>query len=215
MTGIGLYLEIDAVEGATTRLQAALGVAPVEAVLIRPAPGGRFDSAIVRSLIAAAQANGAAALIERDANLARSLGADGAHVLWSADIVDDYAQARAILGDRAIVGAAAGTSRHDAMSLAEAGAEYVAFALATQLPATDNTATESLDLLRWWAEVFEVPCVALGITSAAQASAVVDAGADFLGIPLLNGQSPATTSDHIRAMLAATVPADQKRGVGR
>ena len=106
---------------------------------------------------------GAAVLIEGDARLARTTKADGVQLAWSGEPAQDYEDAREILGGRFIVGAASGTSRHDAMSLAEAGADYVAFGLTTG-PGIDEARAQRDDLVAWWGEIFEVPCVACDVT---------------------------------------------------
>ena len=62
------------------------------------------------------------------------------------------------------------------------GADYVAFG--AFFP-TDTKPTEyeaDLDLLEWWSEVMEVPCVAIGGITAANCAPLVRAGADFLAV---------------------------------
>ena len=68
--------------------------------------------------------HGLACLIDQDAGLAERLGADGVHIEADAQV---YAKARKLLGESASIGAGCGLSRHDAMRLAELGADYVAF----------------------------------------------------------------------------------------
>ncbi|GIR10519.1 MAG: hypothetical protein CM15mP21_7810 [Hyphomicrobiales bacterium] len=73
----------------------------------------------------------------------------------------DYRQARTLLGDKAIIGVTCHASRHLAMLAGDAGADYVAFgAFSTPKPKTQRT-TEP-DILTWWQEVMEPPCVAIG-----------------------------------------------------
>jgi thiamine-phosphate pyrophosphorylase len=69
-----------------------------------------------------------------------------------------------------------------ALEAAEAGADYVAFG--AFYPTTTKT-TEfkaDLELLEWWAELMEVPCVAIGGITLGNAMPLVEAGADFLAI---------------------------------
>jgi thiamine-phosphate pyrophosphorylase len=192
-----LYLNLTIAEGALERLRAALDAAPVEAVLMRAPGRAGIDARAVKPLVEAARAKGVAALVAQDARLARQTGADGVHLDWSADIEDDYRAARALLGQNMIVGASAGSSRHDAMTLAEAGADYIAF----KIEAQDRAA--SVDTVAWWAEIFEVPCVALGNADVALALEVAEAGADFLGVTIPAGQSPHDTAQQLRAVDAA------------
>ena len=73
-----------------------------------------------------------------------------------------------------IVGADGGISRHDAMMLGEAGADYVAFgpagAARERRRATTTAKKRKLDLVGWWSDVFVVPVVAFGIETAEDAA---------------------------------------------
>lgn len=126
-----------------------------------------------------AQDRGVAFLMNDRPDLAVELGCDGVHV--GQDDVP-YAQARKLVGPDAIVGVTCHDSRHLAMEAGEAGADYVAFGAfyptATKIP---KTAAEP-DLLRWWSELFTVPCVAIGGITVANAPPLVAAGADFLAV---------------------------------
>ncbi|WP_252251115.1 thiamine phosphate synthase, partial [Clostridium sp. ZBS13] len=75
--------------------------------------------------------------------------------------------AREILGGRAIIGADPGRSRHDAMTLAELGADYMAFG-----PEGEGDVEARDELAAWWAEIFEIPCVVLGVATSAEAVAL-------------------------------------------
>ncbi|MCC6917941.1 MAG: thiamine phosphate synthase [Alphaproteobacteria bacterium] len=132
-----------------------------------------------RLLMPAVQAAGAAFLINDRPDLARALGADGVHV-GQEDM--PYDEARRIVGKEAIVGVTCHDSRHLAMEAAEAGADYVAFGamFPTSTKAAKTRATP--DLIRWWSELFETPCVAIGGITAENAPALVEAGADFLAV---------------------------------
>ena len=93
------------------------------------AQGRELEAGTVAPLVAAAQAQGAAALVEGDARLARTVKADGVHVPWSKTPLAAYTEAREILGARAMIGGDAGRRRHDAMQLGEAGADYIGFGI--------------------------------------------------------------------------------------
>ena len=69
-----------------------------------------------------------------------------------------------------------------AMSAAEAGADYVAFG--AFFPSTTKTVTApaSLEIVEWWSELFEIPCVAIGGITVGNCQPVVAAGADFLAV---------------------------------
>ena len=83
------------------------------------------------------------------ANGATELKCDGVHL---DALVDDVASARRSLGKDTIVGAFCAASRHAAMQAAEDGADYIAL--------SQNTYTPSEPIIGWWADLFEIPCVA-------------------------------------------------------
>lgn len=209
-----LILVLEAGDGATERLAAALAAAPVASVVIVAGHGRSFDAASVAPLVAAAQKAGAAALIAGDARLARVLKADGIHLPASETLADDYVAARELISPRFIAGVDAGASRHDAMSAGEAGADYVGFSIAPAMaPALTPTLTmaeeraaavaERLELVAWWAEIFEVPCVAFDVASLDEARALAEAGADFIGVEVGADASPAAIRDRVAAFGAA------------
>jgi thiamine-phosphate pyrophosphorylase len=74
---------------------------------------------------------------------------DGVHL---DALVDDVALARRSLGKDLIVGGFCAASRHAAMQAAEDGADYIAL--------SQNTYTPSEPIIGWWADLFEIPCVA-------------------------------------------------------
>lgn len=202
-----LYLQLAAGEGAEARLRSALAAAPFDAVMIAPPAGSHRDPAALRALVALAQSHNAAALVEGDPALAKATRADGVHLRWSEALEEAYAAARQALGPAGIVGVEAAASRHDAMTLAEAGADYIAFARTTPAAEADGPLSWQGALVAWWAEVFEVPCVALDVRNAAEAIALAQAGADFVGIEAEAGLSPDAMSSRIRAIAAALIPA--------
>ncbi|KIX18785.1 thiamine-phosphate pyrophosphorylase [Paracoccus sp. S4493] len=105
-----------------------------------------------------AHARDVAVVIDDHVKLALRHGLDGVHLNDGAKAVR---YARKELGDDAIVGAFCGTSRHEGMNAAEAGADYVAFG-----PVSDSALYRGdpveLELFQWWSEMIEVPVVAEG-----------------------------------------------------
>ncbi|KAA9009085.1 thiamine phosphate synthase [Histidinibacterium aquaticum] len=99
-----------------------------------------------------------ALVIERHALLAERLGLDGVHLTDGARSVRAM---RKELGDDAIIGAFCGTSRHDGMTAAEAGADYVSFGPVGVTALGDGTRAER-DIFEWWSDMIEVPVVAEG-----------------------------------------------------
>lgn len=187
---------------AGEQLAAALEAADIASVVIA---ADTADAA--KPLVAAAQKAGAAALLARDAQLARTLKADGVHLPVGATEAD-YEEARNILGQRFIVGADAGRSRDAAMRLGEAGVEYIGFGIPEFVGDTDSARARQLDLVQWWAEIFEVPCVALDVAAAPDAEALARAGADFIAVRLAPGMTPEDVRAALRDYAAALgVPA--------
>jgi thiamine-phosphate pyrophosphorylase len=132
------------------------------------------DEAQIGSVVDLVQKSGLACLIDGDAGLAERLGADGVHI--EADAAT-YAECHKRLGESASIGAGCGLNRHDAMLLAELGADYVAFgADANVIDAID----QYTDLISWWSEIFVVPCVAWDIDNAENAARLAALGADFV-----------------------------------
>lgn len=179
-------------------LSAVLEAAPIASLLIRPASGQAYDAKAVRELIAIAQKKGIAVLLN-DVLQARDLGADGVHVSWTPNVVERFKTARHEAGRAMIVGADAGRTRHDAMEIGEADADYVAFGIPAHVEDRRRAAERQLDLVSWWSKVFEVPCVALDVADTNQARNLADAGADFVGVTI--------TAEHPISEAAARVRA--------
>jgi thiamine-phosphate pyrophosphorylase len=194
-----LFVVVDAGPAAADRLAAALAATPIASVLIRPPVGGRLDAANARPLVEMVQNAGVAALIADDAELARTLRADGVHLSVSDDPADAYETARGFVGGRCIVGAETGGSRDTAMTLAEVGADYVAFA---ETGNGDDVMPRD-ELCEWWAEIFEVPCVALGVATPEDAAALQAVRCDFIGMTLPASAPAADARDFVLAMRAA------------
>lgn len=133
------------------------------------------DGATLRNMIermrAATPTRDIALLIEDRADPARAAGADGVHLSDAAA----YPDARRLLGPDAIVGATC-AGRDEAMTLADAGADYIAFG------AFDDPAPtpETLDLVAWWSATITVPCVAAPGATTDDRRALAEAGADFV-----------------------------------
>lgn len=204
--GAQLFLVVETGQSALDRLAAALAAAPVASVLIVPPAGRQLDASAAEPLIQHAQSQGAAALVLADADLARRIRADGVHLPHGKDVESLYRSARQVVGPSAIVGVHAGKSRHDAMLLAESGADYVAFGIPEGVQDYEAARKRRLDLVTWWAEIFEVPCVALDVASPEDAEQLADAGADFVGIELGVGEPLADIGERVRAMAEAIAP---------
>jgi thiamine-phosphate pyrophosphorylase len=175
-----LYLAVPAsidAAGASAALAAALAAADVAAVLLRlPAADERSLINHVKALASVVQDRGAALLLDGHPELVAKAGADGAHL---PDIAEFQAALAALKPER-IAGCGGLDTRHDAMSAAEGGADYVMFGEPDadgERPSFDAV----LERIAWWAEVFEIPCV--GFAAAAnEIEPLVAAGADFIAL---------------------------------
>ena len=170
------------------RLEALLADTPVACLILStPAPGA-IQNTNVQALVSMAQHQGIAVLISNDENMAKELSADGVHLSPNEEpITERYARSREMLGTDLIVGVEVGTSRHDAMALAEAGADYVAFGVPSESLSQERARERQRELVAWWAEVFQPPCVALDIMDHEQAGEFAELGADFVARALPNG----------------------------
>lgn len=164
-------------------LAAALSAASVSSITLR-AGGENLTTQSAKPLVELAQRRSVAALIADDVELARMLKADGVHLTWSKSVISAYRAARGALGNGAIVGAEAGRSRDDAMTLGEAGADYIAFGVPAHVEDRVTAEGRQIDLMSWWSEIFEVPCVAFDVRDVDQAAALAGAGADFIAVSL-------------------------------
>jgi thiamine-phosphate pyrophosphorylase len=158
-------------EAFAPRFAEALGAGDVASALVRLAPAADARR-IVGPLLEIAAAHDTALLIEHDARLAARLNADGVHVQ-----AGEVAEAVASLKSQRIVGAGGLTLRDDAMAAGEAGADYVMFGEPGVSPSLDAT----LERVRWWAEIFETPCVACA-ASLEEIAPLAAAGADFIAL---------------------------------
>jgi len=90
--------------------------------------------------------------------MVEKLGLDGVHL---SDGSRTVRKARKDLGEDAIVGAFCGTTRHDAMTAAESGADYASLGPIGSSPLGDGSKAE-FETFQWWSEMIEVPIVAEG-----------------------------------------------------
>jgi thiamine-phosphate pyrophosphorylase len=112
-------------------------------------------------------------------DLAKAAGVDGVHV--GQDDVP-YAQARATVGDDAIIGITCHDSRHLAIIAAHNGADYVAFGAFFDTATKAAKSRAEIDLIEWWTGLVEIPCVAIGGITVDNCQPLVRAGADFLAV---------------------------------
>ncbi len=203
MTSASLYLVTEAGPVAAERLAAVLAKHAVASVLIKPAGGDPGNTEALSRIVKIAQQHGVAALLAEDAELTRCLGADGVHIDAGSDLGTRYDQAREILGPDAIVGCTVGKSRHTAMLMGEKGADYVGFGAPADLSDQEGAIRRRLELIAWWAELFEIPCVAFDVAQPGEAQRLAAAGADFVSCRLAPGSSASDALDRVSAFARA------------
>ena len=162
------------------RLARALDAGPVAAFQFRVKDIDQHAAAaLAEPLQQVCAAREVAFLVNDSIGLAKRLGADGVH-LGQDD--GDPRDARQALGPAAQIGVTCHDSRHLAMEAGEAGADYVAFG--SFYPTTTKAVKHHPEpsLLAWWATMFEIPSVAIGGITPANAAPLVAAGADFLAV---------------------------------
>ncbi len=177
-----LYIVSPPVIDATfaDRLRAALGAGPVAAFQLRMKDVG--DDAILRAaetLLPICNEHEVAFLLNDRMDLAKTCGADGVHLGQSDGSVKD---ARALLGADAQIGVTCHDSRHLAMEAGEAGADYVAFGAFYETTTKPSHYRPEPPLLTWWTTLSQLPCVAIGGITPANAPPLIAAGADFIAV---------------------------------
>jgi thiamine-phosphate pyrophosphorylase len=130
-------------------------------------------------LITLAQSMGVAVILNDDPELAVALGCDGVHV-GQGDV--PAKAARAAIGPNRMLGVTCHDSRHQAMQAGEAGADYVAFGAFYPTATKDAPTRADPEILEWWSDLFELPCVAIGGITVDNAKPLIEAGADFLAV---------------------------------
>ncbi|PWK86613.1 thiamine phosphate synthase [Fulvimonas soli] len=131
-----------------------------------------------RALKALCAAHGVPLIVNDDIALAQAAGADGVHL---GEHDGSLAQARAQLGERAIIGVSCYDSLARARAAAAEGASYVAFGAFFPSPTKPRARRADPGLLRQSAAL-GVPRVAIGGITADNARPLVDAGADYLAV---------------------------------
>jgi thiamine-phosphate pyrophosphorylase len=177
-----LYLvsPIDVAGTFPDRLARALDAGPVAAFQFRVKDVDQHAAAALAEPLQRLCADREVAFIVNDSiALAKRLGADGVH-LGQDD--GDPREARDALGPDVQIGVTCHDSRHLAMEAGERSADYVAFGAFFPTPTKTVEHHPDLSILSWWASMFELPSVAIGGITPANAPPLVQAGADFIAV---------------------------------
>lgn len=180
------------------QLTSALSAGEVASLLIRLAGDDpRKNEEIVRALAPVAQNKGVAVLVENSATVALRAQADGAHIFGAGE---ELVEAAKKLSPKYIVGAGDLPTRDDAMRAGEIGVDYVLF--------ESDDPDALIERVGWWAELFNIPCVARAKTLA-EIAPLAKAGADFVMLDdavWSDPRGPAAAVADARAALEAERP---------
>jgi thiamine-phosphate pyrophosphorylase len=163
--------------GLGERIAPALSAADVAAVLVSLT--GDDERGLLnglKTLAPTVQNAGAALLLDGRPDLVARAGADGAHLAG----IEAFNAALSSLKPERIAGCGALATRHDAMTAAEAGADYVMFG-EPDARGHRPSFEAIVERVEWWAEVFEVPCVGYA-THLDEIAPLAAAGADFVAV---------------------------------
>lgn len=132
------------------------------------------ERADASALVAICRNNGVVPIVRGDIGLCIETDADG--VVLSD--VKDIAQARHILGEKAIIGMECGNSRETAKAALDQGIDYVVFS--RFFTRKDAKSYADLSLLEWWSTLTHIPAVATGSVGGTRAIEMARAGAGFI-----------------------------------
>lgn len=132
-----------------------------------------------KKIVPKLQEAGIAVIINDNPRIAKDLHADGVH-LGQED--GDIVGARKLLGKDAIIGVTCHNSKHLGMEAAENGADYVAFGAFYPTQTKEVVHHAEIEILEWWQDIMEIPCVAIGGINIDNALPIINAGADFIAI---------------------------------
>jgi len=189
-------------------LKAAFAGGRIDAVILTlPETDEREQINFAKAIAPVVQGAGAAFLLKDALELVARSGADGVHLSSSVRATEAVNGMHRIDRTAGIGGLKA---RHDAMEVAELGADYVMFGEPRpdgSLPTLDTV----LERTEWWAELFNTPCVAFA-SETAHIAPLVATGAEFIGLGDVVFADPRGPEETVRQALAliAETPAPQR-----
>lgn len=198
------------------QLQDALAGGDVGAFQLRMKEASDEDiCAAARVLLPVCRAYEVAFIVNDSAAIAREVGADGVHLGQEDGSVAD---ARALLGEEAVIGVTCHASGHMAMEAGDAGADYVAFGAffpttSKPMEKQEKYGRPTLDLVEWWTENTVLPCVAIGGMTPANCGPIVSAGADFIAAITAVWDAPGGAKAAVVAFNAAIREGMKRRSV--
>jgi len=134
---------------------------------------------LAKEAVKAAHAYGARLVINDDPALAAAIGADGVHIGRDDASV---AEARALLGVKAIIGVSCYGDIELALRSQRAGADYVSFGACFRSPTKPEETIVPLSVFGAAKRRLKVPLVAIGGIDQHNAAQVFEAGADMVSV---------------------------------
>ena len=211
-----LYLMLPPLDEAgdwPQKLKSVLGAGDIACVLA-PLTARDEGSAkkIVKSLIDVTEPLGVALLIDAPSLVMRA-GADGAHMRVTADTLEKLVPdaIKALKKEDRILGIGGLRAKHDAMIAGEYDIDYVSFGD----PAPDGYVPpieQIAERAGWWAEIFNVPCVAHA-ASLADVATLTKVGADFISLREAiwdDARGPAAAMQEAQGLLDANANARER-----
>lgn len=160
------------------KLQAAFEGGPIDAVILPLSEADdRARINYAKSVAEIVQANGAALVVNGDFDIVVRSGADGIHISKPQDL--DLVLDRDPKHER-MIGVGGVRTRHEAMEVAEAGADYVMFGEPRPdgyVPPLDTT----LDAAGWWAELFNTPGIGF-VSQIGEVGMMASTGIEFVAL---------------------------------
>jgi thiamine-phosphate pyrophosphorylase len=199
-----LYLAVPWLDNADTLarvLDECTDAADIAAVLLHLHEGDeRRLIDYVEAIAPLIQQKGVALILNGYADLVAQSGADGAHLAG----IEAFTAALPVLKPARIAGSGGLRTRDDAMTAGERGADYVMFGD----PAGGRPPFDAIvDRVSWWAELFEVPCVAYA-ESIDEVAPLADAGADFIALGAFAFTDPSQAPAVVRVAAERLAAAD-------
>ena len=184
----------------------ALGAAAFSAVILRADRDADERTLLkaLKPLVDAAQAAGAAVLIEGAPDLVGKSGADGVHALGE----NNAREAAERFKPEKILGVGGLRTRDAAMGAGETSADYLLFGdpgKGGEVPPLDAL----IERLDWWAEIFVTPCVGYAETLEA-VGPIAATRADFVALGSFVWTHPDGPAAAVRAAAEALAPAETR-----
>ncbi len=203
-----LTVSADGLDHGLNVVNAVFERADIPCLLLTAPNIGPYDVLAAGKLMELCHRHETAFLIESDLKAAADLRTDGLHIAADAATYDI---ARAKLGSEIQIGAACGLSRHQAMQMAERGADYVAFVDSQSQRRDQPHDQETKDMIAWWSDLFEIPCVAWQPSNLDAIRQYRESGADFVALDVAYWSDADAMADGLDCLLGPSTDNGESR----